>query len=95
MPDPDLEIRRGGRGSSRPLDKGGRSPPPYFLALRASFWSKNRGVGQPPGSLPWIRHYIMIFGSLLLILIPVWWCMWQDKSACKYTALARPGKLRT
>ena len=85
MPDPDLEIRGG----------GGRSPQKTFLALlRASFWSKNKR-GAPPGCLPWIRHYIMIFGSLSLVLIAVWWCMWQAKSACKYTALARPGKLRT
>ena len=73
MPDPDLEIRGGG-GSSIPLDKEGRSPPQNFLALRASFWSKNKR-GAPPGSLPWIRRYIMILGSLLLVLIPVWWCM--------------------
>ena len=47
MPDPDLEISG---GSSRPLDKGGGGlPPPNFLALRASFWSKNRGGGSPPG----------------------------------------------
>ena len=50
MPDPDLEIRGGGEGgSSRPLDKGGRSPPPNFLVLRAPFWSKNRGGASPPG----------------------------------------------
>ena len=50
MPDPDLEIRGGG-GSSRPLDKGGRSPPKHFLALRASFWSKNKGGPAPRVSL--------------------------------------------
>ena len=49
MPDPDLEIRGGGGGSSRPLDKGGRSPPKHFLALRASFWSKDKGGASPPG----------------------------------------------
>ena len=44
--------------------------------IKASFWSKNKGGRAPfPGSLPWIRHCIMIFGSLLLVLIPVWWCM--------------------
>ena len=59
MPDPDLEIR-GGR-SSRPLDG-----PHFGLRIKG---------GQPPGCLPWIRHYIMIFGSLLLVLIAVWWCM--------------------
>ena len=34
MPGLDLEIR------------GGRSPKKFFLALRASFWSKNKG-GRP------------------------------------------------
>ena len=39
--------------SSRPLDKlggrggGGRSPKNIFSALRASFWSENRGAGTP------------------------------------------------
>ena len=51
MPDPDLEIRVGGR-SSRPLDKGGgrRSPQKNFSALRASVWSKNKGWGGGGGS---------------------------------------------
>ena len=46
MPDPDLEIRVGGR-SSRPLDKRGgrRSPKKNFSALRASVWSKTKGLG--------------------------------------------------
>ena len=39
MPDPDLEIR-GGR-SSRPLIRRGRG----VGALRASFWSENKGGG--------------------------------------------------
>ena len=47
VPDPDR--------SSRPLDKlwgrggggGGRSPKNIFSALRASFWSENRGAGIP------------------------------------------------
>lgn len=53
VPDPDR--------SSRPLDKlwgwggGGRSPKNIFSALRVSFWSENRGGGDP-GPLPWIRH---------------------------------------
>ena len=46
VPDPDLEIRGGGQ-SSRPLGKGGgggggRSPEKFFLALRASVWSKTK-----------------------------------------------------
>ena len=48
MPDPDLEIRGEGGGSSIPLDKGGRwSPPQNFLTLGASFWSKNKGKPAP------------------------------------------------
>ena len=48
MPDPDLEIR-GGR-SSRPLIRRGRG----VGALRASFWSENKGGGKagPPGPFP-------------------------------------------
>ena len=63
MPDPDLEIRGGG-GSTRPLDKGGGGlPPQIFWPFGPHFGLRIKG-GQPPGSLPWIRHYIMIFGSL-------------------------------
>ena len=51
MPDPDLEIRGGG-GGIHTLRQGGRwSPPQNFLALRASFWSKNKG-GPAPRVLP-------------------------------------------
>ena len=66
MPDPDLEIRGGGGGV------GAVAPPPQnFSALL-----RIKGGGPPPPwSLPWIRHYIMIFGTLLLVLIAVWWCM--------------------
>ena len=49
VPDPDPEIRGGGR-SSRPLDKGGGLEKNF---LRASVLSKNRGGAGP---LPWIRH---------------------------------------
>ena len=57
MPDPDLEIRVGGR-SSRPLDKGGgrRSPQKNFSALRASVWSKNKGWGGDPLLHPLTRQ---------------------------------------
>ena len=44
VPDPDLEINRGGGGL-----------PKMFSALRASVWSKNRRVGLGPP--PWIRHW--------------------------------------
>ena len=30
--------------SSRPLDKGGRSPKKFFSVLRASVWSRNKGI---------------------------------------------------
>ena len=45
--DSDLKIKDGGGGrSSRPLDKGGRSPPPKnFSALSAAVWSKKKGGG--------------------------------------------------
>ena len=49
VPDPDLEIR-GGEGSSRPLDKGGRAVSKKKLAFLASVWSKNKGAGPFPGS---------------------------------------------
>ena len=51
MLDPDLEIR-GGEGSSRPLDKGGRAVSKKKLAFLASVWSKNKrgGPGPFPGS---------------------------------------------
>ena len=45
---PDPKIRRG----------RGRPPEKFFSALRASFWSKNKGGGgdESPGPLPWIRQ---------------------------------------
>ena len=49
MPDPDLEIRRGGGGggrSSRTLDNGGPGLAKFFLSLLASVWSQNKG-GNP------------------------------------------------
>ena len=45
----DPEIRLGGWG-------GARSPKPFFPALRASFWSKNKGGDRTLVPLPWIRH---------------------------------------
>ena len=44
MPDPDFEIRGGGRGSSW---EGGQSPKKICSALWASVWSKNKGEGHP------------------------------------------------
>ena len=54
---PDLQIRGGGRRgrgrSSRSWDKrGGRLLQKFFSAVRASVWSKNKGVPGPPGSSP-------------------------------------------
>ena len=50
MPDPNLEIKGGGR-SPRPLDKGGGDghQKKIFSALRESVWSKNKGGGGLPG----------------------------------------------
>ena len=42
---PDPEIRGGGRGRAS-------SPKKNFSALRASFWSKNKGGQGPPGPFP-------------------------------------------
>ena len=48
----------GGRGSSRPWDKGeDRSPKNFFRPFGPQFHLKIRGVGGgPPRPLPWIRH---------------------------------------
>ena len=54
MADPDLQVR--GRGGS---------PKKIFSALRASFWSKNKGG---PGPLPWIRYCIVSLSKVNLIL---------------------------
>ena len=50
MTDPDFQIRGGG-GHLDPEIRGAQSPKQFFLALRASFWSKNKG-GRPLGPLP-------------------------------------------
>ena len=44
MSDLDLEIREG-PSHSDPRGGGGRSPKNFFSALRAPFWSKNKGEG--------------------------------------------------
>ena len=52
MTDPDFQIRGGG-GHLDPEIRGAQSPKKFFLALRASFWSKNKGGGgRPLGPLP-------------------------------------------
>ena len=53
---------KGGSRSSRPLDRGGGQPVSQknFFGLRVSVWSKNNGWPAPPGSLPWIRHWIKL-----------------------------------
>ena len=64
--DPDLEIRgRGGGGGGVGVIQtlrqgGGRSPKKIFLALRASFWSKNKGGAAPrvPPMDPRLYHDI-------------------------------------
>lgn len=55
MADPNLQIGDGGR-SSRPCDKGGTRSKFFFLALKASVLSKNKGEAGLPGPLPGIRH---------------------------------------
>ena len=49
--DPDLQGG-GGRGHRDPEIRGVGSPKNFFSALRASFWSKNKGGGGPPGPSP-------------------------------------------
>ena len=65
---PDLQIRGCGRGEGG----GGGHPDPeirgapvskkFFSALRASVWSKYMGWGGGGGggSLPWIRHCLLV-----------------------------------
>ena len=54
----DLQIR-GGRGGGHPdpdiRGGGGLATKNFFSALRASFWSENKGRPGPPEPLPWIR----------------------------------------
>ena len=54
VPDPDLEINKaGGGGGSHPDPEiRGTSLQKIFPALRASVWSKNKGVPEPPRPLP-------------------------------------------
>ena len=55
MADPDLQIRGGGGGHPDPETTGERSQKKIFLALWASFWTKNMGgggVAGPPGPSP-------------------------------------------
>ena len=70
VPDPDPEIRGEGPVS-----------PPFFLALWASVWSKNKG-GQPPQNPPLdppLQHNLVPLRaswlpSLLLAIILYYWC---------------------
>ena len=64
--------KRGGGGtqSSRPWDKGGRSPKQFFLALQASFLSKNKEgaphPGHSPGSAPLhVRRWVCYPSSFI------------------------------
>ena len=59
VPDPDLEIRRGGGGggwSSRPLDKRGQVTPKFFFRPFEPQSGLKKGGAGPPGLLPWIPH---------------------------------------
>ena len=53
VPDPDLEIRGGGRAAFiQTLRKEGiPSPKKFILALRASFWSNKGPLLDPPMKL--------------------------------------------
>ena len=61
--DPDLQITGQGREGGRPViytltqERGLVSKTSLFSVLRASVWSKNKGLGPgPPMPLPWIRN---------------------------------------
>ena len=47
-------VARGGGGGGG----GAAASKKFFSALRASFWSKNKGEPGSPGPLPWSRHCI-------------------------------------
>ena len=51
MADPDLQIRGGG-GHPDPEITGGGLQKDFFFALRASFWSKNKGGPGAPRTPP-------------------------------------------
>ena len=56
QPVPDLDLKIGGGGVSRPEKKGGAPvAKTFFSAQRASGCPKKRGA-PPPGPLPWIRQ---------------------------------------
>ena len=63
VPDPDLEIIGGGGVQVLQTLRCGRGKPvsqKNFSAFRVSVWSKSNGRPAPPGSLPWIRHWIKL-----------------------------------
>ena len=58
--DPDLQVRMGGTWPSRLWDKEGGQSQIFFMALLASFWSKNKGGQAPPASpldLPLLQQF--------------------------------------
>ena len=63
---PDLQIRGwgrgegGGNGHPDPEIRGAPVSKKFFPALRASIWSKYMGLGGGGGSLPWIRHCLLV-----------------------------------
>ena len=52
MADLDLQVKGGGGGGGHPDPEisggGGAASKNFFSALRASFWSKNKGGGRTP-----------------------------------------------
>ena len=67
MADPDLEIRG---AVIQTLGGGGGLPKNFFSALRASVWSRNKGVPGPPGpslgsaTACWGRKYRSLYRAL-------------------------------
>ena len=56
--DPEVQIRGGGGGSSRSLDKGrARSPPNFFWPFGPHFGKKNGGGGGSPLDPPLLQSH--------------------------------------
>ena len=67
--DSDLKIKGGGRGgrSSRPLDKGGRSPPKTFFGpLGRSLVQEKRGAWAAPATYIFSRLFSKHFFKKLV-----------------------------